>query len=200
MNNVKLAWSSTARKMLLPMVGVATSLILMGCSSMNVDPDSSASKRDKAESKLGYKPEVRPVKSAEEEVNAISSKLLDWMGVQGKVTQPGAALGTCEAIDPELKTHYKVQHPWSVYDLKKGTFEEAMKNLRQKLPKHGWTITKDGETKSEARNPEIVAENASTHHVVRVEWAKNRSGGLKQLISVDVDSRCYEAPEGTQLK
>ncbi|ARZ66198.1 hypothetical protein SMD11_0532 [Streptomyces albireticuli] len=150
--------------------------------------------------KLGYEPEVRAVKPAEEEVNAISSQLLDWMGAKGAVTASGAMAGTCDAVDPDFKTHYAVNHPWSLYDLKSGTFEEAMRNLREMLPKNGWEITRDGETDSQARNPEIVAVNRKTHHSVTIEWARNRTGGkLKPLISVHVDSRCYKAPKGTDL-
>ncbi|GAA0488013.1 hypothetical protein ACFQ2B_06250 [Streptomyces stramineus] len=177
-----------ARRFSLPATALAAALILTGCSSVNSDSD-----------KLGYEPEVRAVKPAEEEVNAISSQLLDWMGVKGKVTESGAMAGTCDAVDPDFTTHYSVSHPWSVYDLKSGTFEQAMQNLREKLPQHGWDITEDGLTKSEARNPEIVAVNRKTHHSIRVEWARTRSGNLPKLITVDVDSRCYRAPKGTDL-
>ncbi|MCQ6252323.1 hypothetical protein [Streptomyces malaysiensis] len=152
-----------------------------------------------AESKLGYKPDVRDVEDAKGEVNAISSNLLDWMGVKGTVTESGAAVGVCEAIDPELTKYYTIHHPWSIYKLSKGTFETAIQNLRERLPKHGWDITKDGETKSQARNPEIVAVNRQTHHWVQIEWARERSGKLEELISVDVDSRCYLAPKGADL-
>ncbi|MFF5676202.1 hypothetical protein ACFY8S_39980 [Streptomyces hygroscopicus] len=176
-------------------VVVTAPLVLTGCSSMN---DNSENKGN-AEAKLGYKPEVRAVEDAKQEVNAISSNLLDWMGVEGKVTESGAAVSVCEAIDPDLTKYYTIHHPWSVYKLSKGTFETAMRNVRERLPKHGWEITQEGETKSRARNPEIVAVNRRTHHWVQIEWAKERSGDLEELISVDVDSRCYRAPKGAEL-
>ncbi|MFF2061341.1 hypothetical protein ACFVWZ_05970 [Streptomyces sp. NPDC058200] len=165
---------------------VAASLILMGCSSVNSDG-------------LDYKPEVRAVAPAKEEVNKISSSLIDWMSIKGKVSGPGAGVSVCEAVDPDLKTHYTIYHPWSIYDLNKGTFAEAMQSLREQLPKHGWDITKDGETKSRAKNPEIVAVNPTSHHTVQIEWARERSGDLKELISISITSRCYRAPEGTDL-
>ncbi|MFE7265826.1 hypothetical protein ACFU9B_27685 [Streptomyces sp. NPDC057592] len=149
--------------------------------------------------KLGYKPQVREVQAAEKEVSAISSRLLDAMNVKGKTEGSGAMINLCEAIDPDMKKYYVVAHPWSIYDLQEGTFEQAMQNLRDQLPKMGWKITKDGPTKSIAKNPEIVAVNSNSHHTVTIEWAKKRSGKLKQLISIDVGSRCYKAPEGTDL-
>ncbi|WP_329195626.1 hypothetical protein [Streptomyces sp. NBC_01435] len=149
--------------------------------------------------KLGYKPQVREVEAAEQEVNDISSRLLDAMNVKGKTGGSGAMIGQCEAVDPDMEKYYTVAHPWSIYDLEEGTFEAAMQNLRDQLPKMGWKITKDGETKSIAKNPEIVAVDTKSHHTVTIEWAKNRSGDLKQLISIDVGSRCYRAPEGTDL-
>ncbi|MET7360889.1 hypothetical protein ABZS76_20920 [Streptomyces sp. NPDC005562] len=151
------------------------------------------------EDKLGYTPEVRKIDSAKSEVNNISSRVLDWMKVDGKMSKASAGISVCEAIDPDLKEFYSIHHPWSVYDLRQGSFEEAMQNLREELPKNGWKITKDGETKSIARNPEIVAVNSKTHHSLTIEWAKERSGNLKQMIGVDVNSRCYRAPEGTNI-
>ncbi|MFD0446646.1 MULTISPECIES: hypothetical protein [Streptomyces violaceusniger group] len=174
---------------------MAAPLILVGCSSMDGNSEADGG----AEAKLGYKPEVRAVQETKQEVNAISSSLLDWMGVKGKVTESGAAVSVCEAIDPDLTKYYTIHHPWSVYKLSDGTFETAMQNLRERLPKHGWDITKDGETKSQARNPELVAVNRRTHHWVQIEWARERSGNLDELISVDVDSRCYRAPKGADL-
>ncbi|MBB5120857.1 hypothetical protein [Streptomyces eurocidicus] len=179
---------TTARRFSLPATALAAALILTGCSLVSSDSD-----------KLGYEPEVRAVRPAEDEVNAISSQLLDWMGVKGKVTESGAMAGTCDAVDPDFQTHYSVEHPWSVYDLTSGTFEQAMQNLREKLPRNGWEITRDGLTKSQARNPEIVAVNRKTHHGVHIEWTRSRSGKLPKLITVDVGSRCYKAPEGTKL-
>ncbi|MGW7262899.1 hypothetical protein [Streptomyces sp. NPDC054842] len=151
------------------------------------------------EEKLGYRPQEQEIQTSKDQAGDISSRLLDWMGVKGKVTEPGAAVNTCEAVDPDMKRFYSIHHPWSVYDLEAGTFQQAMDNLRTELPAHGWKITKDGVTKSVARNPEIVAVNEKTHHTVAIEWAKERSGNLKQIITVEVNSRCYRAPEGTSI-
>jgi hypothetical protein len=169
---------------------VATFLILAGCSSV---------KSESVEKKLGYEPQKQDARTAKGQAGEISSRLLDWMGVKGRVTEPGAAVNFCEAVDPDLKKYYTIHHPWSVYDLRTGNFEEAMENLRKELPRNGWRITKDGETKSAARNPEIIAVDEESHHTATVEWAKERSGKLKQIITVEVNSRCYRAPEGSDL-
>ncbi|MEV5199754.1 hypothetical protein [Streptomyces sp. NPDC053720] len=169
---------------------VVASLVLAGCGSVGNRSD---------EEKLGYKPQEREIQSAKDQVNDISSRLLDLMGVKGKVTEPSAAVNFCETVDPDLQKYYAIHHPWSVYDLEAGTFGQAMENLRRALPEHGWKITKDGETNSIARNPEIIAVNKKSRHTITVEWAKERSGDLKQIIAVDVSSRCYRAPEGTDI-
>nr|BFD84879.1 hypothetical protein StreXyl84_42800 [Streptomyces sp. Xyl84] len=171
-------------------IAAAASIVLTGCASVESKSD---------EEKLGYKPQEQVVQTSKDEVNDISSRLLDWMGVKGKVTESSAAVNTCDAVDPDMEKYYSIHHPWSVYDLKSGTFRQAMDNLRKELPAHGWRITKDGETESIARNPEIIAVNEKTHHAVTIEWAKKRSGNLKQIITVDVNSRCYRAPAGTNI-
>ncbi|WP_244967186.1 hypothetical protein [Streptomyces cacaoi] len=155
--------------------------------------------QDRAKDILGYEPEVRAVPKAEGEVNKISSRVLDWMGVRGKVTEPSAAAHVCQKVDPDFETYYVVNHPWSVYELKKGSFDEAMDNLRKTLPEKGWKITKDGPMDTEAASPEIVAVQPDSHHTLTVQWLNSGKPGRTELISVDVDSRCFRAPEGTDL-
>ena len=150
------------------------------------------------EDKLGYEPETRGLRSTEKEVNDISSRLFDWMEVKGKTTDMPAAASVCEAIDPDFKKYYVMRHPWSVYDLTEGTFNEAMQRIRQKLPENGWKILKDGKANTKAADPEIVAEHPKTHHQIHVTWERSINGS-KAMIGVDVDSRCYRAPEGTDL-
>ncbi|OKK02946.1 hypothetical protein AMK26_24105 [Streptomyces sp. CB03234] len=142
---------------------------------------------------------MREIAPAKREVNDISSRVLDWMGVEGTTSQSGATATHCDAVDPDLKTHYRIYHPWGIHDLRKGTFEQAMQNLRVQLPKNGWKITKDGPAKTKAKDPQIIAVNTASHHTIAIEWLSNRAGTLKDMISVDVTSRCYRAPEGTDI-
>ncbi|MGW7353719.1 hypothetical protein [Streptomyces sp. NPDC054784] len=161
--------------------------------------DKTAHEQSEARDELGYEPEVRDVTPSEEEVDELSSKVLEWMALRGEVSEPGAAAGSCDVVDPDFTTYYVVNHPWSVHDVRKGSFAEAMANLRTELPKNGWRITEDGITNTKVGNPEITAVHPETHHTRSVEWREKRSGDLKSLILVDVDSRCYRAPKGTDL-
>jgi hypothetical protein len=86
-----------------------------------------------------------------------------------------------------------------IYDLRKGTFAQAMQNLRVELPKNGWKVTKDGPAETKAKDPEIIAVDTASHHTIAIQWLSNRPGKLKDMIGVDVDSRCYRAPEGTDI-
>lgn len=152
-----------------------------------------------AESRLGYRPEVRDPLSAEEEVNRISDRVRGWMGLKSKVTDMEAAAGSCEAVDPDYTKYYVVNHPWSVHNVEEGSLAQAMQNLRERLPRHGWKITKDGKMNSKAGDPEIVAVEPRTHHFLTVQWRRGLPGKVSELISVDVDSRCYRAPKGTDF-
>lgn len=167
--------------------GALILLMLAGCSTMKSDAE-----------RLGYEPEVRDIQSAKDDVNHISSQLLDWMNIKGKVSQTGAAADICEEIDPDMKKYYVIYHPWSIYDLKKGTFEGAMQNLRSQLPRHGWKITKDGKENTKDADPVITAVNTRTHHQIYIVWERSSSGS-KPLINVSVNSRCYKAPKGTNI-
>lgn len=183
----------TARQRVRSLSGIAAAtaifLALTGCGSVG---------SKSSEEKLGYTPKVQEIQTSKDQVNEISSRILDWMGVKGKLTESGAAATICEAIDPDFKEYYLIHHPWSVYGLKVDSFQQAMENLREELPKHGWKITRDGHTDSIARNPEITAVDEKSHHIVTIEWTKNRSNP-KQILFVNVNSRCYRAPEGTDI-
>lgn len=181
---------------LVGVVAVATVWMTMHEAGSETGSGSTGQQQERAEGILGYKPEVRDIAKAKDEVNSISSRVLDWMKVRGSVTEPSAAAHKCEAVDPDFTKYYVVNHPWSVYDLKKGSFDEAMDNLRKTLPEKGWKITKDGPMRTKDADPEIVAVQPDSHHTLTVQWLKPARPGRKELISVDVDSRCFRAPEG----
>lgn len=189
---------------------VSTAILLAGLTGCSMDDgngsgdvekpaDKVAHEQSEAREELGYVPEVRGVAAAEEDVDRTSSKVLGWMAIEGEVSESGAAAGSCDAVDPDFTTYYAVNHPWSVYDVQRGSFAAAMAKLRTELPKNGWNITRDGKANTEAGNPEITAVHPKTHHTLSVEWREKRSGDLKEIILVDVDSGCYRAPKGTDL-
>ncbi|SES09723.1 hypothetical protein SAMN05421870_108290 [Streptomyces qinglanensis] len=186
----------------LPIVGLialATVWVSMEESGSGSGAASMSRQQNRAKDVLGYEPEVQAVPKAEGEVNGISSRVLDWMGVRGQVTEPSAAAHVCRKVDPDFETYYVVNHPWSVFELKKGTFDEAMDNLRRTLPDKGWKITKDGPMDTKAASPEIIAVQPDSHHTLTVQWLNSGKSGRTELISVDVDSRCFRVPEGTEL-
>ncbi|MGP3974415.1 hypothetical protein ACTWQF_10485 [Streptomyces sp. 8N114] len=65
---------------------------------------------------LGYTPEVRAGRQAEDEVNRMSSRLVDAMGIHGTPSHIPAAAGPCDAIDPDFTTYYIVDHPWALWE------------------------------------------------------------------------------------
>lgn len=169
----------------------------MGRSIMDNTGCGRVAKPSKVRKILGYTPEVREVRQAEDEVNRMSSRLLDAMGISGIPSDLPAAAGPCDAVDPDFTTYYTVDHPWALWEADADDFDTAMENLRSRLPGLGWRITKDGPQHSMFRNPEIKAVHISSGHHVAIRALKKRSGDLKPQISVTLVSPCYKAPEGS---
>ncbi|MFC0599715.1 hypothetical protein [Streptomyces palmae] len=144
---------------------------------------------------LGYDPVKLGVDEARSKTERISSRLLEMIEVKGKVTEPGPGVSRCEGEsgDSEL---YKTLHPWSVYGISDESVERGMNNLRKRLPESGWTILKDGKVNSEARDPEILAENKKEYFAVHIVGEKRTASG-EPMISVEVVSACFRAPKGT---
>ncbi|WP_055500684.1 hypothetical protein [Streptomyces albus] len=169
----------------------------MGRSIMDNTGPGRVAKPAKVRKILGYTPEVREVWQAEDEVNRMSSRLLDAMGIPGTPSDLPAAAGPCDAVYPDFTTYYTVGHPWALWEADADDFDTAMENLRSRLPGLGWRITKDGPQHSMFRNPEIKAVHISSGYHVAIRALKKRSGDLKPQISVTLVSPCYKAPEGS---
>ncbi|MCK1795745.1 hypothetical protein MTQ01_06915 [Streptomyces sp. XM4193] len=154
---------------------------------------------DTVEDKLGYTPDVR--NSAEERghVNEISSKVRDWMALSGETSGGDAAVNTCHSVDDQREKYYLIRHVWSIYDVREGSYSDAMDNIRQRLPEDGWNVTKDEPTNSRARNPQIVAVHEKSKHTIVIEWAQRKNDPKNELIKVNVDSRCMQGTSGDDL-
>ncbi|MEV0281617.1 hypothetical protein AB0I22_35245 [Streptomyces sp. NPDC050610] len=148
------------------------------------------------EEKLNYKPVERDVDTAKKETKAVSSQLLDMMGIKGKVTQGGPGVSSCE--DDDAQDLYLLRHPWSLYEVPDETLEKGMANLRKQLPEHGWKILKDGKANSKDQDPEILAENKKLQHAAHITWNRQTTTE-KPMIHISVVSACFRAPEGTDL-
>ncbi|WP_159393671.1 hypothetical protein [Streptomyces albus] len=106
----------------------------MGRSIMDNTGPGRVAKPAKVRKILGYTPEVREVRQAEDEVNRMSSRLLDAMGISGTPSDLPAAAGPCEAVDPDFTIYYTVDHPWALWEADADDFDTAMENLRSRLP------------------------------------------------------------------
>ncbi len=143
--------------------------------------------------------EARSVNEAKEATSAISSKILDMVDIQSKVTEPGPGPTICEDLDPEFQEYYRINHPWSIYGASNEALSEGMQNLREELPKNGWEITKDGPANSKDKDPEILAENREKKHVIHITWHRE-STSKEPLIHVNVTSSCFKVPEGQEIR
>ncbi|MFI6347935.1 hypothetical protein [Streptomyces sp. NPDC050560] len=116
---------------------------------------------------LGYVPEVLTPAEAVSRTRAVSSEILDMIGIRrGKVTEPGPGIVPHEA-DPERL--FTTLHPWSVYDVPDDALERGFLRLAELLPRRHWRITDRGPTGSPARNPELTADHERARFAVNAE-------------------------------
>jgi hypothetical protein len=137
--------------------------------------------------------DLRDSETVKAEVKQTSSRILDVMALEGKVTETGAMTERCSdhAAEEEI---YRASHPWSVYDLPVPELEEAMDRLRRELPKAGWKIVKDGLDGTVGQSPQIFAESQGRKFAADIRLQDERKyGGDPSLIEVTVQSACYRA-------
>lgn len=93
---------------------------------------------------------LRNLDQIKEDTKETSDDILRILDLDGKVTKPGPLPASCSEYSEKA---YRASHPWSVYDAPVAQMKEAMERLGRNLPKHGWTIVKDGRTESRQRTP-----------------------------------------------
>ncbi|MEW2291951.1 hypothetical protein ABZ719_04455 [Streptomyces sp. NPDC006743] len=140
------------------------------------------------------------VDQARARAKAVSSSIYEMIGMRSaKVTEPGPNIAACDEDPDHL---YKTAHPWSVYGVSEDELKAGFQRLREELPKHGWKIVQDGPEKSEARSPALTADSGkdrfSVHAVLMVSTPTNPHE-KDPLLSVNIVSGCWRAPEGTDL-
>ncbi|MEU6521714.1 hypothetical protein ABZ892_02430 [Streptomyces sp. NPDC046924] len=136
---------------------------------------------------------VRDGETVKAQVEQASSRILEMMKIEGKVTDTGAVTVRCADYDSGEEV-YRARHPWSVYQVPVSDMEKAMDRLRNGLPKKGWEIVKDGVDESAAKSPQIVAESKGQEYAVDVRLLDERKyGDDPSLIEVTVQSACYRA-------
>ncbi|MGC5363293.1 hypothetical protein ACPXCE_16675 [Streptomyces sp. DT24] len=132
------------------------------------------------------------------EIASLSGKVLDMMGTNGKVTEPGPDVDPCDSDGSGSADHYRVRHPWSVYGVSNTVLEKGMTELSRELPRQGWKIEEEGKDSSANRNLEILAVHPATHSQLEVTWLKGLDGHAS-LIEVSLYSRCFRVTgPGTQ--
>ncbi|MFJ8250134.1 hypothetical protein [Streptomyces sp. NPDC094466] len=143
--------------------------LLSGCSGMN---ESSADAPVRASSEV------------QDEVEKVSSSILEILSLRAKTTEAGAMISPCE------EGTFRAHHPWGVYGPPAEKLEEAMGRLRSQLPKEGWKIVKDGPDDSQGRSPQIVADSADGKFSVDARFHGKQSDAPAQL-EVTVQSACF---------
>ncbi|MGC5343182.1 hypothetical protein PZB75_19195 [Streptomyces sp. AM 4-1-1] len=141
---------------------------------------------------LGYEPDSRRTQDVKGEIASLSSKVLDMMGTNGKVTEPGPNVSPCD--DSDSADYYRVRHPWSMYGVSNTVLEKGMANLSRELPRQGWKIEKEGKDSSANRNLEILAVHPTTRSQLEVTWLKGLDGH-EALIEVSLYSRCFRSSD-----
>ncbi|MFJ8584941.1 hypothetical protein ACIRD2_09830 [Streptomyces sp. NPDC093595] len=137
--------------------------------------------------------EVRDGDTVKADVEKTSSRVLEMLALNGKVTESGAMTSRCADYDADEEV-YRARHPWSVYQAPFAEMQKAMDRLRGELPKNGWKIVKDGVDGSAAKSPQIVAESEGRAFALDVRLHKaSKVGNAPDLLEVTVESACYRA-------
>ncbi|MDT0321546.1 hypothetical protein [Streptomyces millisiae] len=174
-------WHARARAFIaVPLVLSAASV---GCASVD-DPQSGGATPS---------PTVRSVEDARAGARDLSSTILDLSGVQGRVSEPGPRVTTCEE-DPEKERLYKIRHSWSISETSGESLAAGMDRLRMELPQEGWTIIEDGELNNAERSPRVLFENADVEYAANIQLEGQHSDA--PLLVVTLVSACFSTPEG----
>ncbi|MFD5343351.1 hypothetical protein [Streptomyces anulatus] len=149
--------------------------LLLGCSGMN---------------ETGADAPVRASSEVQDEVEKVSSSILEILSLKAKMTEAGAMISPCEG--GVVRAH----HPWGIYGPPAEKLEGAMERLRGQLPKKGWKIVKDGPDDSQGKSPQIVADSADGEFSVDARFHGRQSDDPAQL-EVTVQSACFRPEAGS---
>lgn len=155
----------------------------LGCSTVD----------DAQQGEPANSPTVWSVDEARAEARTLSSTILDLTGVQGRVSEPGPRVSTCEE-DPDKERLYKIRHSWSISDASGDSLAAGMDRLRTELPRDGWEIIEDGELNNEERTPRVLFENGDVEYAANVQLEGRDSDA--PLLVVTLVSACFSTPEG----
>jgi hypothetical protein len=133
--------------------------------------------------------------AAADDLEKASGEINSLIAVKGEVSARGAGVMDCAGKDREK--YFRVFHPWSFYPASPDQLDEAMTQLKQELPKHGWTIVQYGPDRSRNKNLTLTADNDARKSSVRItQDAKND----RPKLSLMLVSGCYEIPAGQEIE
>ncbi|MEU3449680.1 hypothetical protein AB0H29_21060 [Streptomyces thermolilacinus] len=133
--------------------------------------------------------------AAANDLEKVSSGIHGLIAVKGEASDNRAGVMDCAGKDREK--YFRVFHPWNFYPASPDQLDEAMKQLKQELPKHGWTIVQYGPDRSRNKNLTLTADNDQRKSSVNItQDAKND----RPKLSLMLISGCYEIPAGREIE
>ncbi|GAA2221307.1 hypothetical protein [Streptomyces nogalater] len=129
------------------------------------------------------------------EVQKMSSRLYDLIGVKGKASEGSPGVQDCG--DKDREAYFRIFHKWSFYPASADDLDAAMQNLKEGLPKQGWKIVEYGPDNSANENLTLIADNDEQKAGVHITRMKKRNPPKLSLMLV---SGCYQVPEGQQVE
>ncbi|MEU5436517.1 hypothetical protein AB0G73_24490 [Streptomyces sp. NPDC020719] len=153
---------------------------------------------DKDNNGLGYQPTTLDVGEARAKAKRLSSQIYDLLAIKNaQTTKPGPGI-IQSAKDPDHL--YRVNHPWSLYDVPVSELQAGFQRLKDRMPGNGWEITKYGHNGTKANTLELFANSTTEKRfTVLVELWDKPAEGKKPLILVNIVSAYFRAPQGTDL-
>jgi hypothetical protein len=142
----------------------------------------------------------RSVAEADRETREMSSRILDIISIEGKVSEVGPGVSRCQDNGArDLEGSFMIRHPWNISTSAEADLRLAMERLREQLPQEGWKITEYGPNNSEARTLTLIADHHGKRFGVNVEfWNRQSAQEIPKLV-VTVVSGCNAVPAGQSV-
>ncbi|WP_236242274.1 hypothetical protein [Streptomyces sp. CC228A] len=133
--------------------------------------------------------------AASDQLEKASSEIYDLITVKGETSDSRAGVMDCAGKDREK--YFRVFHPWSFYPSSADQLDQAMEQLKQDLPKHGWKIVQYGPDRSRNKNLTLTADNDERKSSVKItQDAKND----RPKLSLMLISGCYQIPADQEIE
>ncbi|MBW1604448.1 hypothetical protein JJV70_20540 [Streptomyces sp. JJ66] len=143
-------------------------------------------------------PETRPQVEINNEIKSVSSRILDIVALEGKVSEPGPGVGECPGKD--LDTYFIMRHTWSLASEDRKSLAASMEKLKHELPESGWEIKEYGPKNNQNRTLRLLADHPEKKYGINVEFWEQRKSDGKPMLLVGVVSACYQVPPGDTVE